>query len=238
MNSSYPSLAADGKELKDLPTSYAELVAILPSASASTADPVTLGDYVKKRSYKPIPIPQERKLTCGTFLDYGPYASFAPTFEQNGKEVGRVGVGGVVWFKEKDRYRRARIRAYREHLLSRSTEEMPQAGVQEEAEVNPDRASSKHKGRMTDEDLDILDGLLTPEQVANVKSAAGSLELEDAISELLARNARALERLDVLQLERLSNKDPGPKDVEVGSEEWDTGTSTVNICLVGLPTHF
>lgn len=225
LNSSYPSLAAEDKELKDLPTSYAELVAVFPSASASTAHPPTLGHYIKKKSFRPLAIPQPRNLSCGNFLQYGPYASFAPTFEQSGREVGRAGLSDVIWFKEKDQHRRANVRAYRERLLARAAEK---AIANDDEEVESDRATSRQKEKMQEGDLSGLEGILTSEQIANIKSAAGSLELEDAISELLERNARALERLEVLQMERLMSSDEGSRDVEAGSEEWDTGIVSSN----------
>lgn len=219
LNSTHSS-QHDGKDLKDLPTAYAELVAILPSASASEppADSLTLGQYVKKRTFKQLHVPQQRVIPCGSFLDYGPYATFAPTFEQNGVEIGRERLSEVVWYKEQDRRRRARTRAYREQLAAkaaqRSTEE-PEVEEVEKAGI------VKQKEKLKEEDVDALEGLLTPEQITNIKGALDSLELENAVSELLERNTRALARLEELQVERLSE---GPKDVEVGSEEWETGT--------------
>ena len=91
---------SDSKPLKDLFTANAELVAIFPSASApapaepdlAESSPVTLASYVPKKppGYKS-KLPGPRRVSCGAFLDYGPYASFAPVFEQDG-EIGRAHV--------------------------------------------------------------------------------------------------------------------------------------------------
>ena len=75
--------------------------------------------------------------------------------------------------------------------------------------------------RMKDVELDsTFDGLLSAEQIESLKATLGSLELENAVQELLDRNARALQRLEELQLIRLRN---GGAVVEVESEEWKTG---------------
>ncbi|KAI0090012.1 hypothetical protein BDY19DRAFT_941886 [Irpex rosettiformis] len=211
------SALPDGKDMKDLPTAYAELVAILPSASTSEppADSLTLGQYIKKRTFKPQHVPQQRVIPCGSFLDYGPYAAFAPTFEQNGVEVGRERLSEVIWFKEQDKRRRERLRAYREQLAAKAAQTSSAEPPAEES----DKTSLKQKEKLKEEDVRELEGLLTPEQISNIKAALGSLELESSVSELLERNRHALARLEDLQLQRLSE---GPKDVEVGSEEWET----------------
>lgn len=224
VNSSYSSLAPEGKDLKDLPTSYAELVAVLPSASVSTPEPLTLGHYSKEKTFKSLNVPQQHELSCGSFLNYGPYASFAPTFEQNGVQVGRTGLSEVVWFQEKDRHKRARIRAYRLRLAAKAAQaeaEIGAEGEDAETESASTKQNEKEKDKAQESEVDSLEGLLTPEQIANIKSAAGSLELEDAISELLDRNARALSYLEALQWERLLSEDS--KEVVVDSEEWQTG---------------
>ena len=218
-NSSYPSLALEGKDLQSAGTGYAELVSVFPSAPVSEYKP-TLGSYIKKRP-PVVGIEQEaRRLSCGKFLDYGPFASFAPTFDQDGVEVGQRTLSEVVWYRQLDK-RRNRVSSRRRQIegvepvvAAEETSEVvevinPSSVPQAVAEV-PDIKSS-------------LDGLLSPEQVAGVKSALGSLELEQAVEELLQRNARALATLEQLQADRFLGKD-GYKDVEVGSAEWDTGT--------------
>ncbi|KAI0700435.1 hypothetical protein BC835DRAFT_1266253 [Cytidiella melzeri] len=221
LNSAHSPLSG-GKDLKDLTTSYAELVAILPSASATEppADSLTLGHYAQKRAFKPLGIPQQRVMPCGAFLDYGPYATFAPTFEQNGVEIGRERLSEVVWHKEQDRRRRARVRAYREQLAVKAAKS--NTGEAESDVVDIEDTHSKAKEKMKADDIDALKGLLTSEQIANLKSTLGSLELESAVSELLERNTRALASLEAMQLERLGKTTDGAKDVEVGSVEWET----------------
>lgn len=218
-NSSYPSLALEGKDLTTTGTAYAELVSIFPSAPVSEYKP-TLGSYIKKRP-PVLGIEQEaRRLSSGKFLDYGPFASFAPTFDQDGVEVGQRTLSEVVWYQQLDK-RRNSVSALRKQMEGQE----PAVATEEISEVievtNPFSAPL-----VVAESSDIrpsLDGLLSPEQVAGVKKALGSLELERAVEELLQRNARALATLERLQAERLIGKD-GYKDVEVGSEEWDTGT--------------
>ena len=70
---------------------------------------------------------------------------------------------------------------------------------------------------------DSLDGVLSKSQIAEMKAALDNLELEAGVQELLERNRKALERLEILQAKRLSTDNGGSSTVEVGSEEWDTG---------------
>ncbi|KAF8845437.1 hypothetical protein BDN67DRAFT_1065294 [Paxillus ammoniavirescens] len=214
---------SDGKPLKDLPTANAELVAVLPSLSGTTppeatagstspstdTPSITLGSYVPKKppGYKP-KLPGPRRVSCGTFLDYGPYASFAPVFEQDGVEVGRSTIGELFWRWE-DRKKR---------WAEEQTAALPQAsddclkspllnGVDKPEEL----------GMLDDEEF--LEGLFSSEQIALLKQALG-LELEAAVQELLERNAKAFKRLEELQNQRLC-KPGGFTPVEEGSEEWD-----------------
>lgn len=61
--------------------------------------------------------------------------------------------------------------------------------------------------------------------VSSLKSALDDLEVQNLAQELLGRNTKALTRLEELQLHRYG--DPaGPKSVEVGSEEWETGNNS------------
>ena len=68
-----------------------------------------------------------------------------------------------------------------------------------------------------------MEALLPSEEVDAIKSSLGSLEMEQAVDELLQRNSRALERLEELQLQRLRAQGGGSSIVEVGSEEWEVG---------------
>jgi hypothetical protein len=77
----------------------------------------------------------------------------------------------------------------------------------------------------TSQDVDAeLDELLPPDEVQNIKAALGSLQLENAVQELLERNRRALIRLEELQRLRLIADGGGSGVAEQGSEELDTGS--------------
>ncbi|OBZ79654.1 hypothetical protein A0H81_00373 [Grifola frondosa] len=221
LDSHIPSAAVDGKDLKDLPTAYAELVAILPSASTSASEQrITLANYVPKRaaekaSHRP---PGPRQLSCGRFLDYGPYASFAPSFDQDGAEIGRCALGEVVWRIQKKRRARERIKG-KQKALAASVHICDDDVIMADAS-NGQGEKQEVKSRNADL-VSELESLLPPEEVKAIKSALGSLELETAVQELLDRNSRALKRLEELQLARLGQEGGGSSTVEVGSEEWD-----------------
>ncbi|KAG1825569.1 uncharacterized protein BJ212DRAFT_1314853 [Suillus subaureus] len=226
-------LLTDSKEFKDLQTANAELVAILPSPSSlvysdatsnssitltDTQAPMTLGAYIpKKPPGHRSKVLGPRHVSCGSFLDYGPYASFAPSFDQEGVEIGREALGEVLWRWE-DRKKSWAVEK------ARAAEEAAQyssmAGLEEDEEeqnnvVDPSLEES------LDDDEEVLDGLLSKEQIASLKSVFKSLELENAVQELLDRNTKALRRLEELQRQRLM-KEGGFHAVEEGSEEWDT----------------
>lgn len=235
VSSSYPSLSADGKSLKDLSAAYAELVAVLPTPSSTLPEAPTLGPCrlearVKTGGFETIVPPmiskfpsettRSRQISCGKFLDYGPYSSFAPVFQQDGVEIGCVQLGELIWQQERER----RSKRHR-------TPERLEAGTETSVTTGADALEAKEavevvqldskQEKTADEDVDsALQGLLSPEQVASLKDALGSLELENAVQELLDRNARALTRLEVLQKLRLRD---GGKAVEAGSEEWAVG---------------
>lgn len=201
----------DSKELKDLPIGYAELVAILPSIAPcfSSLSTPTLGSYKPKKPLAPRPkLPQPRQVSCGAFLDYGPFTSFAPSFDQAGVEIGRAQLGEVVWGKQ-DR-KRARKAVVEQHIEDDNgdIEMLDVGGSTERSIVSVEEA---------------LTGLFPKEQIEVVKSTVASLELEETVQELLERNRRALGRLEELQIARLASEGGGTSEVNVGSEEWDTG---------------
>ncbi|KAI9572632.1 hypothetical protein HD554DRAFT_1330294 [Boletus coccyginus] len=219
---------SDTKPLKDLSTANAELVAILPSpsapapADADSADtsPVTLASYVPKKppGYK-TKLPGSRRVTCGAFLDYGLYASFAPVFDQDGVEVGRSAMGELYsrWEDRKKRW---------SNELSLVTQQ-PSDHVPDPPQLNGVDKSDKNGI-----DEESLHGLFSSEQITLLKQALGSLELEAAVHELLERNANALNRLEELQNKRLAQ--PGEfAAVEEGSEEWDIAQGIFDsLCLL------
>ncbi|KAL6300249.1 hypothetical protein BKA93DRAFT_740856 [Sparassis latifolia] len=218
------STALDSQELKDLPTAHAEFVSILPSASTSTVEPVTLAAYAKKNnSSVPPGLPGPRQLSCGRFLDYGPYAGFAPSFDQGGAEVGRMTLGEVVWRQEQKRRLQGSGKGKQRAWPGRG----PALGTGDDVEMfdgGAEEGENVGDKKKNPEVLDlsaVVESLLPPDQVAVIKAALGSLELEEAVQELLDKNARALVRLEVLQLGRFGAEGGGSSVVEVGSEEWD-----------------
>ncbi|KAJ4485515.1 hypothetical protein J3R30DRAFT_3696878 [Lentinula aciculospora] len=207
-------------ELKALPKGFSELVSILPSPypSTSTSNIPTLGSYHKGvLPASKNKAPPARQVSSGSFLDYGIYASFAPSFDQESEELGRQELGQILYTrrtKAQKAKQLKRLTAEREkERLTRSNSPMAEDEVQE---IKP----------AVDVDTE-LEELLPPDQVEAIKSGLGSLELEFAVSELLDRNKRALRRLQELQIERLMADGGGSSRPQEGSEEWDTGTILV-----------
>ena len=207
-------LTQQSESLKDLPTAHAELVVILPTPSVSSKSGIqevtTIGSYAPKKppGHKP-KLPSSRHVSCGSFLDYGPYASFAPTFDQEGREIGRAQLGEVysVWEERKRRRELAGVR-------SRSVAEVDREG--DVIEVDQAQAGSEDEGdKSAEESMKAFS--------STIEDALGTLELDSAIQELLKRISSALERLEFLQVKRLSAEGGGTSTVEVNSEEWDTG---------------
>lgn len=206
---------ASSSELKDLATGHSELVSILPSPypSTSTSEIPSLGSY-----HKPLPptkskAPVARKVGSGSFLDYGLWASFAPSFDQESAEIGRQELGQIL-------YARRAKKVQREKQLQRWTEEEK---AKESALMIADEAEQVTP--VVDVEAE-LEELFPPDQLEAIKSGLGTLELELAVSELLERNQKALRRLQDLQSERLL---AGSSRPEEGSEEWDTGTRSIPV---------
>ena len=193
----------------DLHTGNAELVAILPTPSSSEKSPPTLGSYCPKPTTKKYSPSQHRRVTTGAFLDYGPYASFAPSFDQDCEVVGRRGLGEILWYREERKHMREAFR--RERIEGTGT-------IVEVTPEEPEIAPQDQEGTIADEELEEL---LSPDEVVSIKAALNSLELEKSVQQLLERNQRALVRLGELQMQRLL-KHPA-SNAEEGSEEWDTG---------------
>jgi hypothetical protein len=202
-----------GTDLKSLSTGHAELVAIFPAPSSSSLppEPRTLKHYTSSRTPSgtstPVP-PKHRHVSRGSFLDYGPYSSFAPTFDQGGREIGRTVYGEVLW---RERGNRLRLKALKKKQLTESNVSDVTMGEPGSTEQDP---SSKEDWHET------LKSFLS---VSSLESALDGLEVQGSTQELLERNGKALTRLEELQLSRYG--DPaGFKPVEVGSEEWETGS--------------
>lgn len=231
VSSSVPTTDGNGADFKSLHTARAELVSIFPSTSASElAHKGTLGDYAVKRPQSALPYkgPPPRRVSCGKFLDYGPYASFAPSFDQEGVEVGRLGMGEVIYYQEMRRRLRSLAKGKRRAFLAPS-DRTPDDVVMEDASASSlSTPVSQPQPQENAQDLTkSIESLLPPDEVEKIKASLGTLEMEQAVDELLQRNAKALVRLEELQLTRLRAQKGGSSVVEVGSEEWDIGTCTV-----------
>ncbi|KAF4572526.1 hypothetical protein EYR36_007033 [Pleurotus pulmonarius] len=237
---SLASSSSDPQSLKALSTGLSELVVSLPTPSAPTAVSVTpsssassskpstssttsvvpsLGSYtyLKAPPLKAKPWPVRRVKTTGSFLDYGPCASFAPTFSQDGAEVGRQQLGEFLWRKEQRR--KERHANLQQDMESRATA----IEVDDDDIIDPElRKASQSKDSELEE---ALTELLPPQEVDIIKSALDSLELESAVQELLDRNARALARLQKMQRKRLLRKEYA---VAEGSEEFDTAKAIMD----------
>ncbi|PCH33271.1 hypothetical protein WOLCODRAFT_111555 [Wolfiporia cocos MD-104 SS10] len=225
LNSDTAPTVSEGKGPTDLPIGHAELAIILPTASTSTLiTQKTLGEYVTRRTFQPMqPLPAPRRVSCGKFLDYGPYASFAPSFDQDGTEAGRDALGEVIWQQRQKALIREKIKGKQKALSA-----APVAG-DGDVDMLPALTETGGDG---DEWEAALESLVSPEEASAIKAAMGSLELEQAVQELLDRNARALVRLQRLQRERLGTDVGGSSTVQEGSEEWETAQAIIDSLAV------
>ncbi|GLB36546.1 hypothetical protein LshimejAT787_0308340 [Lyophyllum shimeji] len=221
--------AALTSSLQRLPTAHSELVAIFPTPASAPKKPVpTLGSYVSTRPLASVkPLPAHRTVTTGTFLDYGPWSSFAPSFDHNAEVVGRRELGFALYASHEKRQKR--MAALREAQEGRGSieEVFSEPLTAPEAVVVPEREGESQAVDLDNE----LQELLPPEEVAAIKAALGSLELENAVYELLERNRRALVRLEELQIARLIKEGEHSK-AEEGSEEWDTAQGILDSLAV------
>ncbi|KAM6498347.1 hypothetical protein JOM56_006295 [Amanita muscaria] len=193
------------KQLKDLSLGNAELAAVFPTPSKSdsaTSVPL-LGSYHTQKVASTTGQPAgQRRVPSGTFLDYGLWSSFAPSFDHGYQVVGRRKLGELLYHREKK-------------WEARNQEESIQSASIVEVEDNADSGEFH-----TDTDAK-LDELLPSDLEESLKDALRCLELENAVDELMEKNRRALRRLEELQRERLSKSDGGPSQVEEDSEEWE-----------------
>ncbi|KAJ7651936.1 hypothetical protein DFH06DRAFT_1475327 [Mycena polygramma] len=206
-------------DLRDLPTGHADLVAIFPTPSTSASAVPKLGDYARPPIHDPPRaknVPAQRRVTCGSFLDYGPWASFAPSWVQNGREIGMRQMG-EVYAQRAQRYRQrleGRQRALELEQAAIAADKVTEAVVDETMEPPPPPEPAEP-------DVDALQDILAPAEIESLKAVLGSLELENAVQELLIRNRKALQRLGQLQVERLRAARGGTSTVKEGDEEWD-----------------
>lgn len=164
-----------------------------------------------------------RRTSCGAFLDYGPFSSFAPSFEGEGVEVGRFGLGETIWRWEERRRERA-LQRYKTGTITELGDEATSGDVEmDDAQELGDEGIAPPLANGDTSQEASLEGLLPPEDVASIMAALGTLELEEGVTELLERNRKALLRLEELQRIRLGADGGAISEVEEASEEWDVG---------------
>lgn len=206
----WTSSSASTSDLASLQTGNAELVAILPTPSTSANKLVTTLD-----TYCPNVIVEKKNhivpISTGAFLDYGPYSTFAPSFDQDGEVIGQRELGNVLWYRHEKKRLRKDIWRDRLNVTASITDVSTARHSVQEPELTDFNISDGE-----------LDNLLGSEDVDYIKAALKSLELGKLVQQLLERNQRALVRLVELQKQRLT-KQPS-STAEEGSEEWDTGT--------------
>ncbi|KAF7367361.1 hypothetical protein MSAN_00798500 [Mycena sanguinolenta] len=206
-------------DLKDLPTGHADLVVILPAPSVSASDVPKLGDYARapvdpgRPKHHSAPT-GPRRVTCGSFLDYGSFSTFAPCWVQNGREIGMRQLGEVLGqrgrlYREKVQVRE---RTVQDTIAAAKAAEMDKAAMVIETVEPPPPPEP------AESEVDGLQDILAPDEIESLKAVLGNLELENAVQELLTRNRKALQRLGQLQVERHR---AGTRPVKEGDEEWD-----------------
>ncbi|KAI0828251.1 hypothetical protein BC628DRAFT_1364916 [Trametes gibbosa] len=212
-SSGAPTVDGDVKDLKSLHTAKAELVAIFPSASSSgTTSEHTLGDYVTKKPPGSAPYRAP------------PPDGFAPCFDQDGVEVGRIAMGEVIFDQEMKRRLRALAKGKRRAFASR-------CNASQAEDVDMEEASDENAAGPSEKPAELvkgIEGLLPAEEVEAIKASLGTLEMEQAVDELLQKNSRALQRLEELQLARLQEQRTGSSIVEISSEEWDIAQGIID----------
>ena len=220
----------DAKPLSQLGTGHAELVAVLPSSSSSKPIP-TLGDlHTNKKIQTRYKAPTTRHVSCGSFLNYGPYASFAPAFDNDGADVGRLGVSDVLWRRHEKGKAREKARILGDRLRAKlALRAAENTQVEEVAEADPAEVREAELRKEAEKRRELLQKLFPPDEA--VEEVLDTLECEENVGELLLRNAKALVRLQELQEERLRGVNGGSKDVEVVSEEWNLGESMVSFFI-------
>lgn len=217
----WSSLSSDRPSSPSVPLShldagFAELTVVLPTPLSTSS--TTLASYSPKNLPPPKPLPQQRSLVAASFLDYGPYANFAPAFDHDGELVGRRDLGLVLSYKQQ---RKALKYADTIHPSDDHDHDdlpllLPHVPFDVQAE---------------------FDGLLSPQVVQNLKAALDTAHLENLIDELLTRTQRALVRLQALQIDRLLQYS-SPNSLDESSEEWQTGIPSLSLSLYSFGSHF
>lgn len=224
---------AEMKSLNDLNTGHAELVSILPSPAAVLKSIPTLGNLFNgKQPVSRLKLPGPQSVSSGTFLDYGPYASFAPTFDNDGANIGQKDLTNVLWWRHEKGKAREKARILGERMrqkLSVSTQK--DMDVDEVVELDPVETRTVERQEQKEKVKDLLSTIFTKEEIKTFTDVLDALELEENVNELLDHNAAALLRLEKLQAQRLGGDKGGLSSVEVGSEEWEIGSFDNTLCI-------
>ncbi|KAJ6519305.1 hypothetical protein C8R45DRAFT_885691 [Mycena sanguinolenta] len=207
-------------DLKDLPTGHADLVVIWPGPSVSASNVPKLGDYARApvdpgRPKNPGAPTGPRRVTCGSFLDYGPFSTFAPCWVQNGREIGMRQLGEVLEQRGRLHHEKLQIR---ERTVQDTIAAAKAAEERDKAAMVVETMEPPRSPEPTESEVDELQDILAPEEIESLKAVLGNLELENAVQELLIRNRKALQQLGQLQVERHR---AGTQPVKEGDEEWD-----------------
>jgi len=205
-----------------LQTGHAELVSILPTPATDKPQP-SLGSYCPRPAVQRKYVLPPRRVSAGSFLDYGPCSSFAPSFDQDGQVLGRRDLADVLWYRHEKKRLREQLRTLHRHATDVDVDVTTDEHEKEKLDQQYHRQDRESPDSLTEiPDDEDLEALLGPEEVDSIKAALKSLELEKSVQQLLRRNQRALVRLEELQKQRLTNHPASP--AEEGSEEWDTGS--------------
>jgi hypothetical protein len=184
----------------------AQRVSILPSLPPSSPARPTLGSLCipnkVAHKFKPTHL-TPRQLSQGSFLNYGPYTSFAPSWDSEGAEMGRDSVGACLEYKRRRKNRRARPSADPSavELDSRLTGESETADESNKADI----------------DIKYRDEYDSRTEISLLLE---SVQLETGTDELLEQNAQAIHRLHYLQALRILRGESVVRD----QLEYNTGT--------------
>jgi hypothetical protein len=198
----------------------------------------TLGSlHIARAPRRPFRASGPRALLAGAYADHGPYGAFAPVYDGPGADLGPGALRALAWDRDRRRAVRdaafARIRggilagqpaaiARVEDLEGQAVMAAPAADAPS-VDMDVDASPQPESAPAQADAFTALDGLLPPEEIADVQATLDGLAVEAGIQDLLERNARGIMRLQLLQLERLTRPAGGTSKVEEGSDEWETG---------------
>ncbi|KLO20555.1 hypothetical protein SCHPADRAFT_923686 [Schizopora paradoxa] len=214
------STGSDSLPLTELSTANADLVSILPAPSSSSGPVSTLGDLTFAKKSQPVKpkLPGARRIKGGHFLDYGPYASFAPSFDSEGAEVGRFGMGQFLWMrlekgKAKERAKLLKQKLQQKIAASQQTisDEILDLTMNEGPSIELDSGDTEKEQKASSSECS---GTETSDAIASILDRLG---LEEGVAELLAKNSKALIRLEELQARRYGER--GGSSEKVSPEE-------------------